>query len=242
MGQPSDEGSREGDYSVAEPAPDGATAVTGEPLPGEHLTPLAALVEEVLAAVGYEMETATDRIDEAMPDYGGLFAPTTTPAELRDALERLRGSDIGRPPVAEPTGDSFVLYVDGSSRGNPGPAGAGAVILDASENDLARLGRPVGSQTGNNTAEYGALHLGLSELLARYEPQTLEVRIDSMTVIRDVWGGTEPTEPGVEPYSEAIAAALSTIPDHRYTHLADHEPNPADALATVGADIAALGP
>nr|WP_303645304.1 ribonuclease HI family protein [Salinirubrum litoreum] len=188
------------------------------------------------------METATDRIDEAMPDYGGLFAPTTTPAELRDALERLRGSDIGRPPVAEPTGDSFVLYVDGSSRGNPGPAGAGAVILDASENDLARLGRPVGSQTGNNTAEYGALHLGLSELLARYEPQTLEVRIDSMTVIRDVWGGTEPTEPGVEPYSEAIAAALSTIPDHRYTHLADHEPNPADALATVGADIAALGP
>ncbi|MFC5369104.1 ribonuclease HI family protein [Salinirubrum litoreum] len=216
--------------------------MTGEPLPGEHLTPLAALVEEVLAAVGYEMETATDRIDEAMPDYGGLFAPTTTPAELRDALERLRGSDIGRPPVAEPTGDSFVLYVDGSSRGNPGPAGAGAVILDASENDLARLGRPVGSQTGNNTAEYGALHLGLSELLARYEPQTLEVRIDSMTVIRDVWGGTEPTEPGVEPYSEAIAAALSTIPDHRYTHLADHEPNPADALATVGADIAALGP
>jgi ribonuclease HI len=79
-------------------------------------------------------------------------------------------------------------------------------------------------------------------LLARYEPRTLEVRIDSMTVIRDVWGGDDPTEPGVEQYSEAIATALSQVPSHRYTHLADHEPNPADALATVGADIAALGP
>jgi ribonuclease HI len=78
--------------------------------------------------------------------------------------------------------------------------------------------------------------------LARYDPHALEVRIDSMTVIRDVWGGDEPTEPGVESYSESIAAALSAVPVHRYTHLADHEPNPADALATVGADIAALGP
>nr|WP_303647687.1 ribonuclease HI family protein [Haloarchaeobius sp. HME9146] len=151
-------------------------------------------------------------------------------------------SGVTRPPVPEATDDSFILYVDGSSRGNPGPAGAGAVIMDTSENELARLGRPVGSSSGNNTAEYVALQLGLSELLTRYEPRDLEVRIDSMTVIRDVWGGDDPTEPGVEQYSEAIAAALSRIPEHRYTHLADSDPNPADALATVGADIAALGP
>jgi ribonuclease HI len=233
--------SERGDGTLS-PGEDGVATVTDEPLPAEHLSPLAALVDEVLAAVGYEMDAATEQIDDAVPDYGGLFAPTTTPAELRNALETLRTSDLGRPPVPEPTGDSFVLYVDGSSRGNPGPAGAGAVVLDASGAELVRLGRPIGSQTGNNTAEYGALHLGLSELLARYEPQRLEVRIDSMTVIRDVWGGNEPTEDGVEPYSEAIAAALSAVPEHRYTHLADHEPNPADALATVGADVAALGP
>lgn len=63
-----------------------------------------------------------------------------------------------------------------------------------------------------------------------------------MTVVRDVWKGNDPTEPGVGTYSEAIAAALSGIPNHRYTHLADSDPNPADALATVGADIAAFGP
>jgi len=216
--------------------------VTDDRLPAEHLSPLATLVDEVLARVGYEMATATDAIDDAVSGYGGLFDPATGPDELRSALDGLLDSELARPPATEPAGDAFVLYVDGSSRGNPGPAGAGAVILDADGNTLARLGRPVGGRTGNNTAEYVALQLGLAELLARYEPRRLEVRIDSMTVVRDVWGGEEPTEPGVEAYSEAVAAALSTVPEHGYTHLADSDPNPADALATVGADIAALGP
>lgn len=216
--------------------------MTDDPLPREYLTPLAALVDAVLAGVGYEMLAATDAINETVPGYGGLFDPTTTSAELRSALEELLAAEFTRPPITEPASDKFILYVDGSSRGNPGPAGAGAVIMDAAENELARLGRPVGSRTGNNTAEYVALQLGLSELLARYEPHSLEVRIDSMTVIRDVWGGEEPTEQGVDGYSEAVTAALAAIPEHRYTHLADSDPNPADALATVGADIAALGP
>ncbi|WP_435317451.1 ribonuclease HI family protein [Haloarchaeobius sp. TZWSO28] len=216
--------------------------MTDDPLPVEHLSPLATLVDEVLAGVGYDVTAAIDAIDDAVPGYGGLFDPATTRTELRHALDDLLASGVTRPPVPEAPDDSFILYVDGSSRGNPGPAGAGAVIMDASENELARLGRPVGSRSGNNTAEYVALQLGLSELLTRYEPRNLEVRIDSMTVIRDVWGGGDPTEPGVDRYSEAIAAALSRIPEHRYTHLADSDPNPADALATVGADIAALGP
>jgi ribonuclease HI len=216
--------------------------MTDRPLPAEHLSPLAALVDEVLAEVGYEVAAATDIVNDAVPGHGGLFDPGTTPSELRSALNDLLASELTPPPVPEPGGDTFVLYVDGSSRGNPGPAGAGAVIMDSGENPLARLGRPVGSRTSNNTAEYAALQLGLAELLARYEPCTLEVRIDSMTVIRDIWGGNEPTEPGVEPYSNAVTAALSNIPNHQYTHLADSDPNPADALATVGADIAAFGP
>ncbi|WP_363466654.1 ribonuclease HI family protein [Halogeometricum borinquense] len=215
--------------------------MTRKPLPTEHLSPLATLVDEVLACVGYEMAAATDIIDDAVPGYGGLFDPATTPGELRRALDSVLASELTQPPVPESTDDSFILYADGSSRGNPGPAGAGAVIMDATETELARLGRPVGSRTGNNTAEYVALQLGIAELLARYEPQTLEVRIDSMTVIRDVWDGDDPTEPDVETYSEAIHTALSSVPEHRYTHLADSDPNPADALATVGADISALG-
>ena len=224
------------------PTDDDSLPAATDPLPVEHLPPLATRVDDVLAGVGYEMAAATDAIDDAVPGYGGLFEPDTTPAELRRALDGLLESGPTCPAVTGTASDAFVLYVDGSSRGNPGPAGAGAVIMDDGEQELARLGRPVGARTGNNTAEYVALQLGLAELLARYEPQQLEVRIDSMTVIRDVWGGDDPTESGVETYSEAVATALSAVPDHRYTHLADSDPNPADALATVGADIADLGP
>ncbi|ODR80987.1 ribonuclease H, partial [Haladaptatus sp. W1] len=143
--------------------------MTDNRLPAEHLSPLATLVDGVLAGVGYEMAAATDAINDAVPGYGGLFDPATTPSELRRALESLLASGLARPSAPEPTSDTLILYVDGSSRGNPGPAGAGAVIMDAAGEELARLGRPVGSKTGNNTAEYIALQLGLSELLVRYE-------------------------------------------------------------------------
>ena len=63
-----------------------------------------------------------------------------------------------------------------------------------------------------------------------------------MTVIRDIWRGNDPTEPGMETYSKAIMKALLSAPDHRYTHLSDSDPNPADALATVDADVATFGP
>jgi len=132
-----------------EPEPTGGAAdVAEESLPAEHLSPLAALVDEVLAGVGYEMAAATDAIDDAVPGYGGLFDPATTPGELRRVLDELSASELTKPPVSEPTDDSFILYVDGSSRGNPGPAGGGAVIMDSEEAQLARLGRPVGSRRG----------------------------------------------------------------------------------------------
>lgn len=209
-------------------------------LPAETLSPLAARVDEVLALYEYEMRPAIDAIDAAVAGYGGLFDPETTDEELRAALEEVLAA--GSPPsqpIREGT-DSMVLYVDGSSRGNPGPAGAGAVLQTA-ETTLAKLGRPVGARTDNNTAEYAALQLGLDALTRRYEPNSVEIRIDSMTVIEDIWGVEERAE-SVTPYSPAITDHLGTLPAHEWTHLADSDPNPADARATVGADIAELGP
>jgi ribonuclease HI len=116
------------------------------------------------------------------------------------------------------------------------------VLQDAEGATVARLGRPVGSRAGNNTAEYAALTLGLEGLLARCEPADLEVRIDSMTVIGDVWGDRPNAVEGRERYRRAILKRLAELPAHDWRHLADSDPNPADALATVGADIAALGP
>jgi ribonuclease HI len=90
-------------------------------------------------------------------------------------------------------------------------------------------------------AEYAALQLGLDAVVTRFDPTRLEVRIDSMTVVDDVWRGESSTD-AYATYSDAIGDLLAAVPDHEWTHLVDSDPNPADARATVGADIAALGP
>lgn len=210
-------------------------------LPAETLTPLAAKVDAVLALYSYEMRPAIDAINEAVDGYGGVFAPQTTAGELHTAIDTVLAAGSPPPPSThDATGVQVIVYVDGSARGNPGPAGAGAV-LQAGDTVVAQLGRPVGSRTGNNTAEYAALQLGLDAVDRRCNPTSVEIRTDSMTVIHSVWGETEGTA-AAAPYTTAIIERLSMLPTHEWTHLADSDPNPADARATVGADIAALGP
>jgi ribonuclease HI len=211
-------------------------------LPTGTLSPLADRVDEVLAHHGYEIRPAIEAIDAAVPGYGGLFDPETTDGEIRSAAEAVLAAD---PPAAPerrpaPTDGAVVLYVDGSSRGNPGPAGAGAV-LQVADRPTVRLGRPVGAHAENNTAEYAALHMGLAGLAARCEPAALEVRIDSRTVIDDIWGQSEGLA-AAAPYRAPIRDRLDALSACEWTHLADSDPNPADARAAVGADIAALGP
>lgn len=213
-----------------------------EHLPTATLSPLASRVDEVLTVYDYEIRPAIDAIDAAVTGFGGLFDPETTDGEIRTAVDEILARD---PPSTEEQGrdsdgSDVVLYVDGSSRGNPGPAGAGAV-LQVGGQSFAELGRPVGSRAENNTAEYAALHLGLEALVSRCDPATVEIRIDSMTVINDVWRDGDGVA-AAAPYRPAIQDHLSVLSACEWTHLADHEPNPADARAAVGADIAALGP
>lgn len=211
-------------------------------LPTATLSPLANRVNDVLARYGYEMRRAIDAIDAAVAGYGGLFAPETTDREIRSAVETVLDADppLPRERRRDLNDAAVVLYVDGSSRGNPGPAGAGAV-LRTDDGPIARLGRPVGSNAENNTAEYAALHLGLEAVAARCDPATVEIRIDSRTVIDDIWGASGGIA-AAEPYRTAIEDRVSTLSACEWTHLADSDPNPADARAAVGADIAALGP
>jgi ribonuclease HI len=210
-------------------------------LPAETLSPLAAQVDELLALYRYELTPAINAINAAVAGYGGLFDPETSADEIRAAIDNLleAGPPQSQQDAPAPAVSEVVLYVDGSAHSN-GPAGAGAVI-QADETQIARLGRPVGSRTNNNIAEYAALQLGLRSLTARCDPDAVEIRIDSMTVINHIWGNSESTVQAT-PYSTAITDYLSTLPAHEWTHLADSDPNPADAQATVGADIAALGP
>jgi len=58
--------------------------------------------------------------------------------------------------------NKLTIYTDGGARGNPGPAGIGAVILDEQGNTVAKISQYIGQAT-NNQAEYRALIVALTK-------------------------------------------------------------------------------
>jgi len=93
---------------------------------------------------------------------------------------------------------------DGAARGNPGPAGAGAVLLDEHGRVLERLGKFLGRQT-NNVAEYQGLLLGLRRA-HELGAEELEVVADSELVIRQLSGAYQVRAPALrELHSEALS-------------------------------------
>ena len=82
----------------------------------------------------------------------------------------------------------FIVEADGGSRGNPGVAGSGAVVLDASSGAvLIEIARFIGVAT-NNVAEYVALVAGLEAAFDRDENAEIVVRMDSKLVIEQMSG------------------------------------------------------
>ena len=82
----------------------------------------------------------------------------------------------------------FIIEADGGSRGNPGPAGSGAVVIDAETGEVvAEIARFIGIAT-NNVAEYTAL-LAALEVCAELDPSAkVQVRMDSKLVIEQMAG------------------------------------------------------
>jgi ribonuclease HI len=78
------------------------------------------------------------------------------------------------------------VYIDGASRGNPGPAGIGAVFLNGEGGAIHRLSRYLG-ETTNNVAEYLALLYALQAAL-REGYQDLTVKSDSELLVRQLSG------------------------------------------------------
>lgn len=79
-----------------------------------------------------------------------------------------------------------LLYADGASRGNPGPAGIGVVLCDQKGNTIAEVSEHIGRAT-NNVAEYKALIRGLEEALSRGITR-LGVLVDSQLLARQLSG------------------------------------------------------
>jgi ribonuclease H / adenosylcobalamin/alpha-ribazole phosphatase len=80
----------------------------------------------------------------------------------------------------------LVLFADGASRGNPGPASLGAVLVRDGE-EIARICKPLGIRT-NNFAEYSAVIAGLEYVLEHGLEKQLLIKMDSKLVVEQLSG------------------------------------------------------
>ena len=82
---------------------------------------------------------------------------------------------------------SYLVYADGASRGNPGPAAYGAVVLDPAGVVIAEMGENLGIRT-NNYAEYQGAIAGLRYVETNFPGSEVELRMDSKLVIEQLSG------------------------------------------------------
>jgi ribonuclease HI len=136
-------------------------------------------------------------------------------------------------PSAAPALDA-VLWTDGAARGNPGPAGIGA-ILKSGSGEVLYTGSEFLGHTTNNVAEYKAVLLGLQGALAR-GVRSIEVRADSELLIKQLKGEYRVKSPGLRPLFDEARKLLARFASVKLTHIRRELNGEADRLANQGID------
>ncbi|MFI7224515.1 bifunctional RNase H/acid phosphatase [Nonomuraea angiospora] len=137
---------------------------------------------------------------------------------------------------------SYVIEADGGSRGNPGPAGYGAVVMDASDGQvLAEAAEAIGVTT-NNVAEYRGLIAGLQAVLRLGgEGAPVAVRMDSKLVIEQMAGRWKIKNEGLRPLALEAGALVRRLRVTEWTWIPRERNKHADRLANEAMDAAAQG-
>ena len=133
---------------------------------------------------------------------------------------------------------TLVVEADGGSRGNPGPAGYGAVVRDGHSGDvLAELHESLGTTT-NNVAEYSGLIAGL-EKAADLEPGAdVHVRMDSKLVVEQMSGRWKIKHPALQPLASRASTASRRLGRVTYEWVPRARNSHADRLANLAMDEA----
>jgi len=126
------------------------------------------------------------------------------------------------------------LFTDGAARGNPGPAGAGAVIVNAAGHIVAKLGKFLGEST-NNVAEYTGLILGLKRAKAMGIKE-LDVFSDSELIVKQLHGDYAVKADHLKPLHDEAQSLLKAFPDVHVAHIPREENAAADEMSNRAID------
>ncbi|WP_206184556.1 bifunctional RNase H/acid phosphatase [Thermoactinospora rubra] len=137
---------------------------------------------------------------------------------------------------------AYVVEADGGSRGNPGPAGYGAVVRDAATGQvLAEVAEAIGLAT-NNVAEYRGLIAGLRAVLdLAGEGASVAVRMDSKLVVEQMAGRWKIKHEGLRPLALEAADLARRLRVTEWTWIPRERNADADRLANEAMDAAAKG-
>lgn len=130
------------------------------------------------------------------------------------------------------------LYIDGASRGNPGPAGIGVVILDESNKRLKEIYKYIGSTT-NNIAEYNALVYALDEALMLRADEVV-LNLDSELVVKQLNGEYKVKDENIKLFFEKALHILKSFRHFEIRHIDRSLNKEADKLANKAINLASL--
>jgi ribonuclease HI len=125
-------------------------------------------------------------------------------------------------------------HCDGGARGNPGPAGYGALIQDDAGNILAELSEFLGHKT-NNFAEYSGL-LGCLQWTLDHGHKNLRVVSDSELMVKQIQGKYKVNSPDLRPLWEEARRRIAKLDGFQISHALRHKNKDADRLANEAMD------
>jgi probable phosphoglycerate mutase len=133
-----------------------------------------------------------------------------------------------------------IVEADGGSRGNPGPAGYGALVRDADTGELLReIAAGIGVAS-NNVAEYRGLIAGL-QAARDLGASVVEVRMDSKLVVEQMSSRWKVKHPDMQVLAREAAALVREFAEVRFQHMRREFNKHADRLANEAMDAAAAG-
>jgi ribonuclease HI len=137
--------------------------------------------------------------------------------------------------VADTRPRRLVIHTDGAARGNPGLAGAGAVLRDAADGSLvSELAVFLGERT-NNYAEWTAVALALEEAVLQ-QATHVDLRMDSQLVARQISGVYRVKHPDLKPIHARVMGLLTRFAGYTVGHVPRELNKEADRLSNVAID------
>ncbi len=132
--------------------------------------------------------------------------------------------------------DDLIIYTDGASQGNPGPAGIGVVITDGAGATVRELSEHIGEVT-NNIAEYQALLRGLEEAKV-LGARRVKVYADSELMVKQMIGAYQVKNEGLRPLYLAARALSREFAGFTVEHIPREKNKRADKLSKAGVKAA----